>query len=258
MGFKLLEAVYRLPKSATSATEQSVLAALAFRANDETKLCFPTQGTLEAMTHLSRSTIAVSLNGLRENGIIGWESGGFTNKRGKYGQALANSYRFNLPDITPKAENTVSGSQTGQCPVIGQGSVREPDSVVSGSQTLQCTAAGHQQNGIRIGNTLFNTDTEQKAESGSGLKKLEESRGRGQKEGVVEYALRVLRIDKRDPEYESNFRTFSKLLSKFSCNSAIDLIDQVKSEIRQGEWDSVKNYPAVFVRRIQSRLGLTV
>ena len=195
MGFKLLEAVYRLPKSATSATEQSVLAALAFRANDETKLCFPTQGTLEAMTHLSRSTIAVSLNGLRENGIIGWESGGFTNKRGKYGQALANSYRFNLPDITPKAENTVSGSQTGQCP-----------------------AAGHQQNGIRIGNTLFNTDTEQKAESGSGLKKLEESRGRGQKEGI----------------------------------------DQVKSEIRQGEWDSVKNYPAVFVRRIQSRLGLTV
>ena len=37
-----------------------------------------------------------------------------------------------------------------------------------------------------------------------------------------------------------------------------DGIDQVKSEIRQGEWDSVKNYPAVFVRRIQSRLGLTV
>ena len=112
----------------------------------------------------------------------------------------------------------MSGSQTGQCPVTGQGSVREPDSVVSGSQTLQCTAAGHQQNGIRIGNTLFNTDTEQKAESGSGLKKLEESRGRGQKEGI----------------------------------------DQVKSEIRQGEWDSVKNYLAVFVRRIQSRLGLTV
>ena len=136
MGFKLLEAVYRLPKSATSATEQSVLAALAFRANDETKLCFPTQGTLETMTHFSRSTIALSLNGLREKGILAWESGGFANKRGKYGQALANSYRFNLPDVANNRGETVSESRTGQCPGAGQGSVREPDRAVSESRTV--------------------------------------------------------------------------------------------------------------------------
>ena len=135
MGFKLLEAVYRLPKSATSATEQSVLAALAFRANDETKLCFPTQGTLEAMTHLSRSAINRSLNGLREGGVLNWDSGGFANKRGRYGQALANSYRFNLPDTTPKAANTVSSSETRQCLPAGQGGVLLRYTAVSSRRT---------------------------------------------------------------------------------------------------------------------------
>ena len=120
MGFKLTEAVYRLPKDATSPTEQAVLVALAFRANDQTERCFPTQGTLEEMTHLSRSAIANALNALRENGLLAWESGGFANKRGKYGQALANSYRFTLPGCEAPAK-------TEQCPPAGQGSVRQED-----------------------------------------------------------------------------------------------------------------------------------
>ena len=45
MSMKLLEAVYQLDKNATTATEQAVLAALAYRANDKTHLCFPKQET---------------------------------------------------------------------------------------------------------------------------------------------------------------------------------------------------------------------
>ena len=195
----------------------------------------------------------------REKGILAWESGGFANKRGKYGQALANSYRFNLPDVANDSGETVSESRTGQCPGAGQGSVRESDSVVSESRTQQCPGAGHQQNSIRIDNTILNTDTEQKENPGSGLDILaEEGLERGKKEGVVEYALRVLGIDRRDANYESNYRTFSKFLMKLGLNGALDLIDEVESQIRQGEWATVNNPPAMFIRRIKSRLGLVV
>ena len=128
MGFKLLEAVYRLPKSATSATEQSVLAALAFRANDETKLCFPTQGTLEAMTHFSRSTIALSLNGLREKGILAWEVAVLPTK----GANMAKLWPI-VTGSTCRMSPTIAARQ---CPRVGQGSVREPDRAVSESRTV--------------------------------------------------------------------------------------------------------------------------
>ena len=109
-------------------------------------------------------------SGRREKGILAWESGGFANKRGKYGQALANSYRFNLPESVDKGDDTVSSSRTSQCPPAGQGSVLLEDTTVSSSATLQCPPGGHQQNSIRIDNTILNTDTEQKENSGSGFK----------------------------------------------------------------------------------------
>ena len=69
--------------------------------------------------------------------------------------------------------------------------------------------------------------------SGSGLDILvEEGRERGKKEGVVEYALRVLGIDRQDANYDSNYRTISKFLAKLGLNGALDLSDEVKSQIR--------------------------
>ena len=97
MSMKLLEAVYQLDKNATTATEQAVLAALAFRANDKTHLCFPKQETIAAMTHLHRATVVSCLNSLRERGFLEWKSGGLTKKRGKYGQPLANDYTLKIP-----------------------------------------------------------------------------------------------------------------------------------------------------------------
>ena len=39
MGYKLADAVYRLKKGATTPSEQAVLLALAFRANDNRDVC---------------------------------------------------------------------------------------------------------------------------------------------------------------------------------------------------------------------------
>ena len=109
MSLKLLEAVYSLDKKATTATEQAVLAALAYRANDKTRLCFPKQETIAAMTHLHRSTVVSCLNSLRERGFIEWKSGGLTKKRGKYGQPLANDYTLKIPIYKEKCEDKSVG-----------------------------------------------------------------------------------------------------------------------------------------------------
>ena len=97
MGFKLVERVYNLYKKATSPSEQAVLLALAYRANDRTLFCYPKQETLAEMTHLSRATVVNALNALRRNGFIDWKSGGLANKKGKYGRPLSNDYKLNLP-----------------------------------------------------------------------------------------------------------------------------------------------------------------
>ena len=46
MSLELLEDVYNLDRNYTSCTEQAILAALAYRANNKTRLCFPKQETL--------------------------------------------------------------------------------------------------------------------------------------------------------------------------------------------------------------------
>ena len=81
MGFKLVERVYRLDRTATTASEQAVLVALAFRANDKTLLCYPKQETLAAMTHFTRTTVATALNALKRKGFLDWKRGGLSSKR---------------------------------------------------------------------------------------------------------------------------------------------------------------------------------
>ena len=76
MGFRIASFVYRLARVHTTPSEQAVLSALAFRADDKTLLCYPKQDTLVAMTHLSRSTVAAALRSLRRKGFISWVRGG--------------------------------------------------------------------------------------------------------------------------------------------------------------------------------------
>ena len=158
MGFKLVEAVYRLDKNATTASEQAVLLALAFRANDKTLLCYPKQDTLAEMTHLHRATVSQCLNTLREKGLIDWKSGGLRNRRGKQGRPLANDYRLNL----------TAGGKKGVAE--GAHSVAQDDTAVSPTTTQQCRPGRH--SSVAHGDTnrkatatakgRYITDTEQK------------------------------------------------------------------------------------------------
>ena len=141
MGFKLVDAVYRLDRNVTSPSEQAVLLALAFRANDKTLLCYPKQETLSAMTHLSRSAVAKALNTLKRNGIIDWNRGGVSARRGKYGQTLSNDYKLKLPMAAPKSEKM--GRR--QCPPGRHGNVLHEDKAMSSRRTKQCPPRRHQQ-----------------------------------------------------------------------------------------------------------------
>jgi DNA-binding Lrp family transcriptional regulator len=132
MGFKLVERVYNLDKKATSPSEQAVLLALAYRANDRTLFCYPKQETLAEMTHLSRATVVNALNALRRNGFIDWKSGGLANKKGKYGRPLSNDYKLNLPPGKSKIEK-----------ISSEPSVQQLDTPVSNGKTLQCLTVRH-------------------------------------------------------------------------------------------------------------------
>ena len=100
MGFKLAEAVYKIGREATTPTEQAVLVALAFRANDNTLLCYPKQDTLVEMTHLSRSTVAAALKSLHKKQFVSWVRGGNKVKYRGHGGAVSNSYRLNTALIS--------------------------------------------------------------------------------------------------------------------------------------------------------------
>ena len=140
MGFKLVGRVYELGKDLTSPSEQAVLLALAFCANDKTGLCYPKQETLAQMTHMSRATVANALNALREIGLIQWKSGGLANRKGKFGKTLSNDYTLTLPpggkEARPSVQQSdtpVSSSQTRQCPAVRHTSVQQSDTPVSSS-----------------------------------------------------------------------------------------------------------------------------
>ena len=139
MGFKLTERVFQLDRKQTTASEQAVLVALAFRANDATLECRPKQETLAQMTHLSRSTVAAALNTLRERGFLRWIQGGLASKKGRYGQTLANEYKLDLTKFPAQKPvlNVVNDTDN------AEPSVRQPDTPVSDSRTHQCPIAGH-------------------------------------------------------------------------------------------------------------------
>lgn len=96
MGYHLAETVYRIGREITSPSEQAVLAALAFRANDSTLRCYPKQDTLVRMTHLSRSTVAAALKSLKAKRLINWIRGGNAVKRRKGGCTVSNVYALNV------------------------------------------------------------------------------------------------------------------------------------------------------------------
>ena len=266
MGFKLVDRVYRLNRTLTSPSEQAVLLALAYRANDATLLCYPKQETLVQMTHLSRSAVARALNELREHGFIKWKSGGLANKKGKYGRPLANDYTLILPDET-----------TEKRPKKTQPSVLQKDTPVSSSETLQCPPAGHtsvlqrdtpvssRRTPTEIDNSHINTDTNRRTTgTASGLdglakelgKGLSAGRGakaaRGVEDSPLLMALNLCGLVPGTPTYRDNYRAFSSAMVKIGMERSMEIVRTIASERRQGELDGIVSLPRFVMSRLQA------
>jgi hypothetical protein len=270
MSLKLLEDVYKLDKNDTTPTEQAVLVALAYRANDKTRLCFPKQETIAAMTHLSRSTIQLALNSLREHGFIEWKSGGLTKKRGKYGQPLANDYKLNIP-----RKNEKSGG-SGSLKVMH--SDRQPDITMTDSKTLQCPTVRHcndrpsdtAMTDSRTPTEITTTNTTKISNrKGSGsesrldsaLDEMCSSIGRDmggrrhlprqdENRSPLLRALKVCGCVRGTQEYVDNYRSFSSVMLKLGVARSMEAVMMFESEMRQGEHTAVRRPAAVLMSRL--------
>jgi hypothetical protein len=281
MGFKLVERVYNLDKKATSPSEQAVLLALAYRANDRTLFCYPKQETLAEMTHLSRSAVARALNTLRMNGLIDWKSGGLANKKGKYGRPLSNDYKLNLPLGKSKIEK-----------ISSEPSVLQKDTPVSSCETLQCPGEGHScvlvedtamscrrtptviYNNNLTNNKLNNDTNSRPGGIASGLDFWGESEmpmplqtthaangnpvaaaGRKMQDSTpIHLALSLCDLKPNTPEYRDNYKAFFSIMSKVGMDRSLDILHAIKSEERQGELDGIKNMPAFIMSRLKEFL----
>ena len=269
MGFKLVERVYTLKKDATSPSEQAVLLALAYRANDKTLLCYPKQETLAEMTHLSRATVANALNALRGKGFISWKSGGLANKKGKNGRTLSNDYKLNLSPSNSKIEQispnpsvqqldtTVSNGKTHECLAVRHTSVQQLDTAVSNSKTPT------EIDNNNLKNNKLNNDTNSRAKSiGSGFdfvggggnnNGVAASRNM-EKEAPILMAMKLCRIERNTPEYRDNYKSFFSIMTKLGVNRSLDILYAIASEEKQGELDGIKSMPAYIMSRLKEFL----
>ena len=258
MGFKLVERVYNLDKKATSPSEQAVLLALAYRANDRTLFCYPKQETLAEMTHLSRATVVNALNALRRNDFIDWKSGGLANKKGKYGRPLSNDYKLNLPLGKSKIEK-----------ISSEPSVQQLDTAVSNSKTPTVIYNNN------LTNNKLNNDTNSRLRNiASGLDFWGESEmpmplqttrvangntvaaaGRKMQDSTpIHLALRLCNLKPNTPEYRDNYKAFLSVMSKVGMDRSLDILHAIKSEERQGELEGIKHMPAFIMSRLKEFL----
>ena len=269
MGFKLTERVYALGRDATTPTEQAVLLALAFRANDRTGLCYPKQDTIVDMTHLHRSTVADCLNTLKRKGLLDWRSGGMSKRRGRYGQLLANDYKLILPEKPKKskkevmnnvahADTAMSPTPTLQCPPGRHCNVPHADTVMSPTPTPTEYIS-------EIDKTVVDTtpipnrrgSAPSVSNMNTALSKLfGHGEGGGLAKAVVEsspvrMALDVCGIAPHSPSYRDNYRSFSIAMLPYSRSDLMETIHVMASERRQGLLDDVRNLPALFMSRLK-------
>ena len=241
MSMKLLEAVYQLDKNATTATEQAVLAALAYRANDKTHLCFPKQETIAAMTHLHRATVVSCLNSLRERGFIEWKSGGLTKKRGKYGQPLANDYTLKIP--VGKEKSKVKALHE---PVHNSGAMSPtttPTEITTEKATeISNRKENHPESGLdSVLKGMFAVPG-----SGTGGKTAD----RREECSPVRRALQVCGILPGSREYRDNYLSFASVMMKIGAVRSMEAVLMFESEMRQGEHASIRRPAALLMARL--------
>ena len=270
MGFKLVEAVYGLDRNATTPTEQAVLLALAFRANDKTLLCYPKQETIAEMTHLHRVTVSQCLNSLKQKGILDWKSGGLKNKRGKYGQPLANDYRLNLSTTCKKGEikgadsvaqdyTAVSPTTTQQCsPGLHSGVAHDYTAVLSTATPTENTTATPSELTTPIPNRRGSESgfEEVLKRMGVGDSQTEARRQRdceSREFSPLMMALDLCGMSPGTDAYRDNYRAFSSAMVKLGMERSMEVVRTFESEMRAGEMDDIRNLAALLMTRLQQQ-----
>ena len=251
MSIRRIESAYAtfLDDKRLSGTEMSVLVALAYVANEKRdEDCFPSDGWLAGLTHLSGATVRNARNKLRSRKIIDWISGGL----GRQGGNISNRYRFLFPHCKMPSKRDryqpLDGSPT-PSPSVPTPSPSVP--CATSKRTLRRQIATNTE-GTPKRTSESNTedrgvvplsDFEFKFEPGVVDKSLA---GREQK-SVVDEAMRVCGVD--GPE---NKRTFTSVMLTKNPSDCLEAIMTFESEIRQGEHTKAKNLAAILTRRLKA------
>ncbi len=229
MGYKLASRVYGLDRELTSPSEHAVLLALAFRANDDTLLCYPKQETIVQMTHLSRSAVAAALNSLRKKNLINWRSGGLKNRKGKLGKTLANDYVLNLPAEPRKAAADFEsdfGSGAAQPQVPSDSFVVPPLKLppavaMAAVQPRPRPARSERPNPAVDASPLL-------------------------------MALHICGLETGTREYSDNYRAFSSVMVKLGMERSMDIVRAIASEASNGELDKINSIPRFVMSRLKA------
>ena len=257
MSIRRIESAYAkfLGDKRLSGTEMSVLVALAYVANEKRdEDCFPSDGWLAGLTHLSGATVRNARNKLRSCKIIDWISGGF----GRQGGNISNRYRFLFPHCKMPSKRdryqSLDGSPT------PSPSVPTPADIVpcaTSKHTLRQQIATNTErtpNRTSESNTEDRggvplTDFEFKFEPGVVDKSGKESEELKKRESlsVVDEAMRVCGVDGTE-----NKRAFTSVMLTKNPSNCLEAIMTFESEVRQGEHAKAKNLAAILTKRLKA------
>ena len=267
MGFKYTQRVYDGVRN-TTPPQQSVLALLAHFANDKTGECFPAIQTLADQTRLSRASVIRSLDALKGKGLLKWISGG----RKKNGRTLSNLYRLEVPDKVPKHVDKVvfsswndglqerdgvslcdphpSHSETPTRLRVRLDPVSQCDPIINKTITEQSTehnpplAAGGAPGRFDLGVARRNGTL------GDVLKAVDAAgreMRRAERRSVVDFAMEASCTKEFDDR-----KAFASVMFRKSQDDCRELVFQFDSERRAGEFETVRNLPALLVSRLKS------
>lgn len=244
MGFHLAARVYE-EISCTTATEQAILAYLAFRADDRTGRCFPSRASIAAATHLGHTGVSNGLNGLKKKNILQWLRGG--RKAGSRGSALANDYRiaFLEQSIARDATTALTSTRLMHWPPRGQCSGRD-------EATIRMDQKEHHPSVISARRTTDPTedvDNRAKIEAlGRAYQAEHQPPDLKKKENIslAQMAMDVCGVSDWD-----NSRVFQVVLLHKDPQSCLDEILTLQSEVRQGEHKKARNLAAILVSRLK-------
>ena len=257
MSIRRIESAYAtfLGDKRMSGTEMSVLVALAYVANEKRdEDCFPSDGCLSDMTHLSGATVRSARNKLRSRKIIDWISGG----KGRQGGNISNRYKFLFPHCRMPSKR--DRYQPLDAPPTLSPSVPTPaDSVpyATSERTLRRQMATNTEgtpNRTSESNTENKgvvplSDFEFKFEPRVVDKSGKESEGLKKREGLslVAEAMRVCGVDGFE-----NKKAFSLVMATKTPADCLEAILTFASEIRQGEHAKAKNLAAILMNRLKA------